>query len=139
MRLVVESGNFIQTWIAKRAGWATCVCMTAIGVEHGGTLVAGAMFNEHSGPNIAVHIAVINPYAFRVLLKGIYRYAYNQLHCSRLTIIIESTNMRMRSIAKRLGAVHEGTLAGASRTGDDILLFRLTKDAEFWRRLHEAR
>jgi hypothetical protein len=136
VRLITEPAHAIRQWVGEHAGWAPChECMTALGIIDGIDLVAGAVFNCHTGPSIEVHIALTDPHAFRPLARYVWRYVHGELGCHRLTLVIASTNMRMLDIACRLGAIHEGTLAGASRSGDDILLFRLERGAEFWRKL----
>ena len=139
MMVTVQDQEWLGRWLCARVGGIWHDSMTSIGLVEDGEMLAAAVFEGHSGPNIYVHIAVDDPRALRRLLRMIYRYVYKQLGCSRLTIAAEASNLAMVRLARRLGAVHEGTLVGASRSGDDILLSRLTADTQFWRRLDGQR
>ena len=109
--------------------------MTALGLVDENEPVGGAVFDDYTGTNIFVHAALLRPTACRALMRAVGLYAFGQLNCSRLTLAAESTNLPAVELLKRLGAVLEGTLKGASRSGDDILLSRLERDCAIWRRI----
>jgi RimJ/RimL family protein N-acetyltransferase len=104
-------------------------------VDAEGRMMAAATFTDYNHRNIAAHIAIVNPFATRALFRAIGMYVFEQLKCSRLTLIAESSNLPVIKLHQRLGAIHEGTLVGAGRSGDDILLSRFTPDCEFWRKI----
>jgi hypothetical protein len=140
VRLVVQPQRDIGEWVAARAGVHWNESMPAIGfVGDEEQMLAAATFNDYTGRSIAVHIAITEPCAFRALIRAIGRYAFEQLGCTRLTLMTEAGNEAVVRLHQRLGAVHEGTLKGASKSGDDILLSRFEPTCEFWRKVNGQR
>lgn len=129
--------EYLLGWIAERTGGAPMrsTAASAIGLHDGNNVVAAAMFHDWSGPNVFVHLAIDDPRATRKLFRLIGQYAFGQLGVKRLTLIAESSNVQAVKLHEKLGAVHEGTLAGAGRNEDDILISRLTPDCKVWRKL----
>lgn len=116
-------------------GSATAIVLgTAEGVP-----LAGMAFTDFNGRNINAHLVIEEPRATMLLFKLGGDYAFNQLHCTRLTLVAEESNLKAVKLHEKLGAVREGRLVGAGRSGDDILVSRLTPDSPFWRRLNERR
>lgn len=107
----------------------------AFGVADDKGIACGAAFTDYNGTNVFVSIAADRPTGFRWLLWAIGHYGFVQLGCSRLTFVTESSNINSVRFQERLGAIHEATLKGAGRRGDDILISRLTPDAWIWRKL----
>jgi RimJ/RimL family protein N-acetyltransferase len=139
VRLVAQPVDEIGKWVVARSGlvkWTDDMPAFAIVSDDDTTVLGGATFTDYTGTSIAVHIAIVNPLITRTLIRAIGRYAFEQLRCKRLTLAAESTNLAALDLHKRLGAVHEGTLVGASRSGDDILLSRFEPSCEFWRKVN---
>jgi hypothetical protein len=84
-------------------------------------------------------MAIEDPRAARRLFWGIGDYAFDRLGCERLTLAAVSTNLPAIELHNRIGAVHEGLLVGAGRHGEDIILSRLSRHCELWRRLNGQR
>jgi RimJ/RimL family protein N-acetyltransferase len=135
VKLVLEPQQAIVDWVAARAHCGSHNQMSGLlYFDSDNRPVAGAAFEDCTGNTVTVHIVCLEPTAFRTLMRGIANYAFGQLGCSRLTLYAESTNVAALELHKRLGAVPEGRLVGASRSGDDILLSRLDRDNRFWRK-----
>lgn len=141
MRLVLEPRKDIVDWVAVRAGFDPSPSDVGMGVTDDSctTMLAACVFTWYTGYNICAHVAIVDPIATRFLLRAGGRYIFDQLNCSRLTLITDSTNLAAIELHRRLGAIHEGTLKGASRTGDDILLSRISRDSEIWGRINGRR
>lgn len=136
MILVSSPEETIQKWLFGRLKSAALINAPSIGVTaDGARIVAAACFTDYNGANIFPHLAIADPQATRTLLWGIADYCFTRLGCSRLTLMAESSNLAALKLHQKLGAIHEGTLVGAGKSGDDILLSRLGRDALIVRRL----
>lgn len=108
----------------------------AFGVADEVGIACGLAFTEWNGPNMHVSIAIDRPVGIRWLISSGMKYAFGQVGVARLTFVTESSNIKSVRFQERLGAIHEATLKGAGRRGDDILISRLTPDNYIWRRLN---
>ena len=141
MRLLRGRQDALAEWVLTRSGGLfTPGIATAIvlGTEEGKP-VAGIAFTDCNGRNISAHIVIEDPKAALPLLTLAGAYVFEQLGCARLTLIAEESNLRAVKLHEKLGAVREGRLVGAGRSGDDILVSRLTPDSRIWRKLSERR
>jgi RimJ/RimL family protein N-acetyltransferase len=131
------TGEAVVQWVANRmnnpAGWPGAVGLGLM--QEDGSLAAAAVFENFNGVNIFGHIALTHPRFLRELLTAGARYIFLQLGCRRLTMVAEADNLAAVRMHQRLGGVLEGRLVGASRTGTDILVFRLMHDDFMVRRL----
>jgi len=87
-------------------------------------IVAGAVFNGYSKPNILMHIA-----AERVtpgFISALMHYAFIQADCKRITGLIHKKNKASRKFAEKLGARLEGTMREAA-PNDDVCVYGLMK------------
>lgn len=104
--------------------------MQAIGLERGGALVAGVVYEGYSGPNIWMHCAA-EPGARwlnRDFLGVCFRYPFEQLRVERVSLYVEASNLVCRRFVEHLGFGEEATLCGAARDGGDVLIYVM------WRR-----
>lgn len=130
----------ITKWVFEKTGgsWTPGIA-SGIGIGDGDKILAAAAFTDFTGPSVAVHLAIDERRATLPLFELIGAYAFEQLGCRRLTLVAESSNLKAVRLHEKLGAIHEGTLVGAGRKGDDILISRLTPEANIWRKLNERR
>lgn len=135
---ILEHQKILTKWVAVKTGarWADGEA-TSLGVgdnEKGGVLAAAA-FTDYNGRNISAHIVIEDKVATLPLFELVGAYVFEQLGCARLTLVAESSNLKAVRLHEKLGAIHEGTLVGAGRSGDDILISRLTPDSRIWQKL----
>jgi hypothetical protein len=141
MRVLDAPQDTLAEWVLTNSGGsflpgiATAI---VLGDEEGEPL-AGVAFTDCNGRNISGHIYIKDRRATILLLTLVGGYIFDQLKCSRLTLIAEESNLEAVKLHEKLGAVREGRLVGAGRRGDDILISRLTPDARIWRKLRERR
>lgn len=104
--------------------------MQAIGLERGGELVAGVVYEGYSGPNIWIHCAAVPGARWlnRDFLGVAFRYPFVQLHVERVTAYVEASNSACRRFVEHLGFGEEAVLTGAARDGADVLIYVM------WRR-----
>lgn len=141
MRPVFQPQDIITKWVMDRAcgTWTPGVASGFAVVDEEGNILAGMAFTDFNGRNVSAHLAIENKGAARLLFTLAGAYAFEQLGCQRLTLVAESSNLDAVKLHEKLGAVREGCLVGAGRSGDDILISRLTPDCSFWRKLSERR
>jgi RimJ/RimL family protein N-acetyltransferase len=131
----------ITRWVLERSGgrWVPGVATGLAIADAEGRFLAGAAFTDFNGRNVSVHLVVDDKRAALSLFELIGAYAFEQLGCQRLTLIAETSNINAVRLHQKLGAIHEGTLVGAGKCGDNILVSRLTPESEIWRRLKRRR
>jgi RimJ/RimL family protein N-acetyltransferase len=130
--VLLEPQEKIGAWVCEHSHSLWNDKMTAIGViTDRDELVAGAVFDDFTGPRVAPHVVCLDPTAAPLLARLLCRYAFHQLGARALTLRAETGNIPAVSLHSRLGAVPEGRLIGAGRSGDDILLSRLDRSSPF--------
>ena len=141
MKLLRGSQDVLAKWVLKKSGGLfTPGSATAIVLgDENGWPIAGTAFTDCNGRNVSVHIVIEDPRATLPLLTLTGAYVFEQLGCARLTLVAEESNLKAVKLHEKLGAVREGRLVGAGRSGDDILVSRLTPDSRIWRKLSERR
>lgn len=137
MSLLLGAEEVIGPWVHARTGgeWIPGSGRT-IGWVRDGRITAGYIFSQYNGRNLFIDYAVDGHYLPWALLYAVGAYAFEQLHCTRLTLVAEDSNLASVKINYKLGATLEATLKGAARDGGDILIFRLTPDCTIWKKLH---
>lgn len=127
--LVLNQKERCGDWAKERIGikswgdWYEC-----IGWERNGELVAAAVFNEYSGPDVCVHVAAIpgKRWLTREVLSAVFQYAFVQLGVRRVTSHIPAKNSESVRFNLHLG-FH---LEGIKRDGwwdDDMLITGMLK------------
>lgn len=124
---MLVTGPEVATWVCKKAGGVPGPHMTAIGWLTEGELTAGAVFEHWTKNNIFAHCRIDGP-APKGFWFACMDYAFNQLRCSRLSAMVDSSNTRSTRLLSRLGFVLEALLDRAAADGGDRLIFVLWRD-----------
>lgn len=96
----------------------------AIGWRRRGVLTAGAVFEHFNGKTVWAHVA-IDGHLPRRFLDAFLVYPFSVAQVESLRGYVQASNARLRGLAKRLGAVEEAVLAGASMDGGDVVVCTL--------------
>ena len=129
MRRFLYNDPRTAQFIAKSVGSTDCQCHSSIALEEDGQIIAGALFDNYSGPNIFIHFSSSEVHSFpRDLLKLVFGYAFNALKVKRVTGAFSSSNKRVKKLGELIGFKYETKLAGACQDGD--LLFYCLKPAD---------
>jgi len=96
---------------------------TSLGIERGGEVVAGAVFNCYTGADI--HLTAAGERFTRGFIRHMGRYVFDQLKCERMTVITEQPEVSALTI--RLGGVIEGTLRNQFGAGRDGVILGILK------------
>lgn len=97
-----------------------------LGFERDGEILAGALYQDWSGPNVWVHLAIRR--MSREFLHYGFRYPFLELGCQRLTGAVEASNAAARRFNEHVGFAVEATLSGAARDGGDVLIYVMWRD-----------
>jgi RimJ/RimL family protein N-acetyltransferase len=97
----------------------------AIGVTKDGHIIAGCFFENYNEASLTAHLAIKGRIT-REFLWCLADYAFRQHKIHKLIAPIVSTNADMRSLAFKMGFVHEATIRDAAPNGD-IDIFTMTK------------
>lgn len=122
MSIVID--DKVARFVAEACGTTICPPFTAMGIERGGEIVAGVVFNNFTRHDIAVTVAG-GPF-MRGFIRAVGHYVFEQLGCLRITIITEQ--QKVIDIAQRLGAQTEGRLRDHFGKGRDGTVLGILRD-----------
>jgi len=116
--------------LLETEGWAN---HTAVGLERGGEIIAGVVYENYTGPNIFAHIAGIpgKRWMTRTFLHAIFHYPFVRLGVERITAQVEASNSDARRLNEHFGFQNEAVLRGAMPSGDLILMVLWKKNCRF--------
>jgi hypothetical protein len=116
----------VVEFVSRKIGHAIYPPFTAIGLERGGKIVAGVVFNCFTGPNVEATVAADHGALSVALIRACGRYAFGQLGCERVTFTTESR--KVVSLAQRLNARVEGSLRSYFGRGRDGIVLGLLRE-----------
>lgn len=113
--------------MGRIGGFFDPVCMSAIGWESAGRLVAGASFRDWNGVSIEGQIAADRPLT-RGLLFAIFDYPFRQLGARKIVATTSADHIRSIRLLRRLGFVEEACLRDAA-PGGDLIIYTMRREA----------
>jgi len=100
---VIVIGQGVVEWVAKRAACSTHNAQ-GIGLQRGGNLIAGVVYEDFNGANVFCHIAAEGSHWLtRKYLWTIFDYPFNQLKVKRITVPVAASNGRSKAFCATLG------------------------------------
>lgn len=131
---MIVTDERVGRFVADRLGYALCPPFTAMGIEDGGVIKAGVVFNSFEGCDIALTAA--GEGWTRAFLDAVGRYVFDQLGCLRMTAVTEQPEVE--ALAKRLGGEVEGRLRHHFGRGrDGVIVGILREDWRYGRQRHD--
>ena len=125
---MIVSDDRVAQFVGDLTGTVFHPPYACLGIEHGGKIVCGIVFNSWTGEDVELTVAVATGRDLpRHLLRRAAVYCWEELGCSRVTFTTE--NKQVIDLAKRLGAQTEGRkrhLFGRNRHG--VILGILRED-----------
>lgn len=97
---------------------------TCMGIERGGKITAGVIFNVFEGED--VHVSIAGTGWTRAFCREVGRYVFGSLNCERMTAITEQPEVVR--IAERLGGEVEGLLRNHFGRGRDAFIVGILKE-----------
>ena len=127
-RIVYGQNGRAAAWCVDQ-GWSMGDTSQSIALERDGRLVAVALFDDYRGSDIRLHLARDPDQHFgpRAYIAAIWRYAFVQLPCVRVSGLINEKNAASIRLAEHAGFKYETRLSRAFR-GEDLLVFVMWKN-----------
>jgi len=131
---MIESGQHVVDWVAARTdtigGYGAA---TGIGLERGGSLIAGVVYSDWNGANINMHVAAVpgRKWLNREYLWFCFYYPFWQVGAKRITGLVGEGNADARRFDEHLGFKLEARLKDAHPTGA-LLVYVLRKEDCRW-------
>ena len=117
-RVVFGENDRVGPWIESHGGGEYRIGAQCIGLERGGELVAGALFDWFNGASICVHVAIASKRALnRDFLRAAFGYPFIQLGCEVLIGLVAEDNTPAQRFDEHLGFVLDSRIAGAHPSG----------------------
>jgi RimJ/RimL family protein N-acetyltransferase len=114
---------------------------SAIGwLDSSGKFVAGVIYDNLRRPNVDLHIATVpgSMWCRPEFLREIFRYAFEQLGCSRATGKTPAKNQASRRMQEALGFRLEGIVREACDDGGDLCIYgMLARECRWLREKNE--
>lgn len=130
----VVTGQRVIDWVTDFAPeFGNYGAAVGIGLEKGGDLIAGVVFNEYNGPNINMHVAAMpgSRWLDREYLWYCFYYPFEQLKVKRVTGLVGEGNAKSRRFTEHLGFELEAKLKDAHPTGA-MLVYVLRRENCKW-------
>lgn len=127
----IISGSEVGHWVASKMGGSfSPETATAIGLERGGEIVAGVMYENWNGKSITAHMAIDAPIT-RSFLGAIFKYAYEKCGVGKVILPVSSGNEKSNKFVKNLGFCEEARITDAAPDGDVILYTMKKQNCKF--------
>ena len=121
---MIVADDRVPRFISERLGIGLCPPFTAMGIEKGGEIVAGALFNHFEGTD--VHVGIAGTGWTRAFIRAVGEYVYDKLGCERMTIV--TADPKVAEYAQRLGGKVEGRLRSHFGPGKDAIVAGILRE-----------
>lgn len=120
-------------FVEARVGRVRNPC-TAIGLDRGGVIVAGAIYERCNGRNVFFHGASDGSklWATRGFLRALFYHPFSTLAVPRITTVVASSNHAALAFDMKLGFTEEGRMRGAAHDGSDSIYLVMWQDDCRW-------
>jgi RimJ/RimL family protein N-acetyltransferase len=132
--IVYDQKLRVGRWVMARTGfvddWGN---YEAIGLEKGGDLIAGVVYNQVSEFNCSMHVAAIpgRRWLTREYLNACFRYPFVQLGLLRVTGLVPAKNQQALRFDLHLGFKVEGIMRRCLGSDDLVVLGMLREECRY--------
>ncbi len=108
--------------------------LKGIGLVKDGSLVAGVLYDDWSGPNIWMHVAALpgrrwmTKEAYKMYTYACFEYPFLFLGCTRISGWVEASNKDAIKFDEHLGFKPEAVLKKAARDGGDVIIYSMFRE-----------
>lgn len=129
LRLVYECQPVFDFVRGRMPGFAWVEGMTGLGLERGGGLVAGVVYEGFNGRNIWAHIAAEpgGKWLNKTFLRAMFAYPFKVCGVEWLRGYVEASNTAARRFDEHLGFREEARLEGAAQDGGDVIVYAMRR------------
>jgi RimJ/RimL family protein N-acetyltransferase len=105
----------------------------AVGLEHGGEMIAACIYNHFTGIDICMHIAAKQDanWLTNRFLQAAFAYPFKQLGCLRVTGCVAAKNTHALDFSKHLGFILEGVKRCGLPDDDEVILGMTRAECRF--------
>ena len=116
-------------WIAGILGkvWTPENSSTIASLSSKGDHVATVWYLDYTKASIQCHIA-IQGYVGKEFWNLAFSYPFNQLKVKKIIVCISSANVKMDSLAKKLGFKEEGRVSDCYPKGEGMVIFTMDRE-----------
>lgn len=130
-RLVVDQSDRVGPWVVARAGgFYAPGSGYAMGVERGGELIAGVLFDHYyAGGSVQMHIAA-EPGAHWLTWERLnlaFRYPFEYLQVKKIIGVVREDNKAARRYNEHVGFTLETRITDAC-PGGDLLIYTMIRE-----------
>ncbi len=138
--IVTGQNERVGRWVCERTGGTySGADSVAIGLEEGGELIAGVLYDHYNGKSMAMHVAGVgSKWMTRQFLWYAFNYAFNECGVAKVLGLVSSANERAVMFDTHLGFIQEARISDACKDGD-LLILTMTKDSCKWLSIGERR
>jgi RimJ/RimL family protein N-acetyltransferase len=134
---LINDWKRIQDWISSRSGLHKVEHFLGIAREVDGEIVAAFGFDWHQDSSCMMHAAALAGGITRHLLHKAFAAPFEQWGYECVMAVIQSSNMKSRALAKRLGFAEFATVPGAHPSGALHFFVMYKKDCRWLKPLGE--
>lgn len=124
---MIITDSRVPKWVKTHTGLTLGKTAVGIGEERDGKIIAGVTFDCWTKNNIFVSMAVGGKTS-KEFWEVVAKYPFEQLGCTRVTAIVESSNMKSIKLTLHGGFTEECRLVGAASDGSDLIMYKMHKD-----------
>ncbi|WP_028711067.1 GNAT family N-acetyltransferase [Paracoccus pantotrophus] len=121
---MIVTDERVGRFVAERTGSFICPPYTFLGIERGGEVIAGAVFNCFVGSSVEVTVA--GKGWDRAFFRAVGDYVFRQMGCCRMGFTTEQETVAR--LAERLGGVREGVMRSYFGPGRDGIVIGVLAD-----------
>ncbi len=137
--LVLDQPQRVMEWVTEHGGnQSDDTPYTAIGLEAGGELIAGVVFNCYTGSDVNLNFAASRGtlWGRKRWLEPVFSYVFKQLRCTRCTVEVSEHNKASIAVIEDLGFTKEGVKRCAYADGADVWCYGLLRSECKFLRMH---
>lgn len=123
-RIVADVPRVLE-FVRRHMPMAEVEQMKALGLERGGELVAGVLYEGYNGRNVWMHVAATpgKRWMSRDYLWYCFHYPFNEMGVSRVSGYVNASNAQAVAFDENLGFRREAVLEGAAPDGGDVFIY----------------
>lgn len=127
---IISNPARVYAYVASLMPMQMTEGMKGLGLEKGGELVAGVLYEGFNPYNVWMHVASHTPGAWlnRRFLWACFYYPFVEVGVKRVGVHVADSNTASRAFVDRLGFEREATVKGAAMDGGDIGMYVMWRD-----------
>jgi len=127
---VISDPLRVYTYVSRHMPMQPVGGMKGIGLERGGELEAGVLYEGFNGQNVWMHVAAEpgSSWMTRGFLRYSFEYPFNEMGVKRVSGYVSEGNAASRRLVEHLGFKPEARLKQASEDGSDVIIYSMWRD-----------